>query len=1139
MSKRYLAVGVSIVMAIALLVWIFKIDPVSHERTTTKPDKPITPMGPQNLSPTVGKPPEKDIPSNPVQSFRKPLFTKVNEKDQLIQVFADRVDPKPQGVLAVVKPSAKIYLKPNQVLEIVADRGTFIAPDNQPRSGDFQGKAMIRLFDGPPNRVVDLSDTSEDVKLIILLENAHFDLELGQLDSPDEIRLMTPKMDFHGKGISLSYNEPEREIASIQVAKGDFLRLAQNPPARQTPTTQNAAPASNTPKAATKPAAPVNPKANRQYRIRFEKDIKISTPDADISADSLEVYTRNSTSTQEQMLSSAAAPATPADAKPNQLTPAQLTAARTAESLADFAQVLSQPGTQPSAAAHRADPMVLFDPSDKDIVIKWSGLFVIEPATGTIPDEAKNVDTFVRLIGQDLKVETIRREAVLAGQIDYTAGLGKLSILPRKDGNLWLVSPQMGAVRTTRVDVDNQKSATLYGPGLIITPGGPKDAQLLPKPILEAFASATNSTSQPQSKDDGLPPGLTVAWSKQMDLKFVDNPAAAQALGSADAAAATSGTGLPVGTKDFAGGKNVKLSDVTFQGNVEVQHADFALKTGRLALTFDARPSKDNRLILRMISADSDVKLSAVSNSQPVALAASHLLLELTTDEHDRIVPGKLMVQGRVTGSQGPSTLSAGSMEIAFAQNQPPKAKPGQQNSRLFASGAPPIKTISLSEDVVIKTQEKRDANSKNPKDALTSESVEIYSDQVDVEAQRNWVHLTTKAPKVARIVRTDGIITGSDLTLWDDGGLKFLVAKGPGELKYTMQPKPAPGAAPAKPVKGQKPDTVTVAWTGSMDYNEKLATALISDKVSIKADLEKEVTQIKANKLKIDLRPRLNAPDKASPDKTPVAPESDSTKTLLSAGADPGAALALQEFRYAHATGAVEMQAYKKPGPDGKVPSRLTIAGDDVRFDPSAQSINVKGQGWMLIEDRQQEAKQDGKEKAPEPTQSNDFERALRLSAGGDTLFKWKTGMVLDARENALTMNDDVQMIHKPVSDGDPVQLDCAQMVARLKKTADGLDGWLKAKGQRPDIDQIIAERDVRVTMKDQRMLTDKLVYRGDKREMTLEAFDGRMTQVFNPENPTGLTAQAIKYELSNSRLTVIDPGAVKFGEQPPEPKK
>ncbi len=1104
MSKRYLAVGVSVLMAIALLVWIFKIDPASQVPTTQP--KRITAQGTQNMSPSVTKPPEQEIPSNPIQSIKKPILNKVNDKGQLIQVFADKVDPKPQGVLDVLKPSARIHLKPNQVLEILAERGTFIAPDNQPRSGDFQGKAVIRLFDGPAHRAVDLSDRSEDIKLIILLENAHFDLELGQLDSPDPLRLMTPKMDFRGTGISLSYNEPEREIARIEVAKGDYLRLAQGPQTRQT--TQSTQPSKT-------PANSVNsdPKANRQYHIRFEKNVRISTPEADVQADSLDVYARNPKTSQEQMLTTVSGPSATGDAKPGALTASQRTAALTAESLANLAEVLSAPSTQPTGP-RRDDPMVLFAPSEKDITIKWGGLFLIEPAVGNIPEEAKSVDTFVRLIGQDLKVETIRREAVLAGQIDYTAGLGKLALLPRKDGNLWLVSPQMGAVRTTRVDYADDKKSAILGPGMIITPGGPKDDQLLPKNILEAFTTA--SASQPQSKDDGLPPGLTVAWSKQMDLKFAEN------LPAASETPISSAPGLPVVTQDISGGKNIKLSDVTFLGNVQVQHADFALNTGRLALTFDSRPSKDSRLLLRMISADSPVKLSAVSNGQPVALAAARLLLELTTDDHDRIIPGKLMIQGNIIGSQGPSTLSAGQMEIVFAQGVPPKSKAGQQNNRLFTSGVPPMKTVSISENVVIKTQETRDA--KNPKAPLTSESVEIYGDQVDVEAQRNWVHLTSKSTKPARIVRADGIITGSDLTLWDEGGLKFLVAKGPGELKYTMQAK----TPDAKPVKGQKPDTVTVAWAGSMDYNEKLATALINDKVFIKADLEKEVTQIKADKLKIDLRPRLNAPEQA-------AAESDSAKTLLSVGADPGAALALQEFRYAHATGKVEMQAYKKPGPDGKVPSRLTIAGNDVRFDPSAQSINVKGEGKMLIEDDQQDAK-----KQPDDAQkSNDFERALRLSAGGDTLFKWKTGMVLDARENALTMKDEVQMVHRAKGSDDIVQLDCAQMVARLNKTTDGLDGWLKAKGQRPDIDQIIAERDVRVFMKNQRMLTDKLVYSGEKREMTLEAFEGRMTQIFNPENPTGLTAQAIKYELSNSRLTVVEPSAARFGEQPPEPKK
>ena len=131
-------------------------------------------------------------------------FEKLNKKGQLLQLFGQSLTPLPEGVSAVQKPMARLHSSQSRVLEIKADRGSFIAPENQPRSGEFSDNVVVTVYESPRGRNVDLSPESKDIKLRAYLQDARFDLQLGQIDSNGLVHLTSDRMDFRGRGLSMT-----------------------------------------------------------------------------------------------------------------------------------------------------------------------------------------------------------------------------------------------------------------------------------------------------------------------------------------------------------------------------------------------------------------------------------------------------------------------------------------------------------------------------------------------------------------------------------------------------------------------------------------------------------------------------------------------------------------------------------------------------------------------------------------------------------------------------------------------------------------------------------------------------------------------------------------------------------------------
>ncbi|MFW6061153.1 MAG: hypothetical protein ACODAQ_13310, partial [Phycisphaeraceae bacterium] len=149
------------------------------------------------------------------------------EGDRRVIMTWDRLDPRPQGVYDVRGPRTWVFFDPTRILCIEADRGTIVAPENQPQEGDLIGNVTVTFFEADGDDMVDL-DTMRDVQVQARLDRASFSLVLGHIESDSPVRVDGRAVTFQGRGLSLTYNEQRKRIDRLEIAEGQSLRFARD-----------------------------------------------------------------------------------------------------------------------------------------------------------------------------------------------------------------------------------------------------------------------------------------------------------------------------------------------------------------------------------------------------------------------------------------------------------------------------------------------------------------------------------------------------------------------------------------------------------------------------------------------------------------------------------------------------------------------------------------------------------------------------------------------------------------------------------------------------------------------------------------------------------------------------------------------
>ncbi len=430
----------------------------------------------------------------PVSDMEGPLFTRINERGQLIQIFAKRSRPKPQGRHEVDWPGARIYLTPYRLLEIRAVKGTFLAPDNQPRNGESQGRVVLTLLKPRPDRRLDTSPNSPDIRMRVFLQDTKFNLDLGTIEcDPDSpVHLTSPRVDFQGTGLQLTYSEGRSRMEHLEIERGKLLRIQTGAPAGQTR-------GAGSPASARGPSSPVAGKNGAPptfYLATFDREVRINGKDATIDADRLQAIF--SMGGSNPVLGGngpqpAAFGGASATAQPSTTAPA------------------SPPGAAPppdsgfqAADSPLPDDQSMMPVSESDLNVTWAGQLTVDPDDNPPPDLHSAQDSLLTLDGRPIKITTGRRETITAASLDYFPGTGRVSIEGSDDFPMAIDMDQMGILRGPRLVID-QATGTGWIPG-----AGSLRAHGAQPDILDAI----EPKNRLNSAGGGLPPGMVTTWTK-------------------------------------------------------------------------------------------------------------------------------------------------------------------------------------------------------------------------------------------------------------------------------------------------------------------------------------------------------------------------------------------------------------------------------------------------------------------------------------------------------------------------------------------------------------------------------------------------------------------------------------------------
>lgn len=1081
MRKYVLVIGSATLLALVVLLLTLLAEPA--KTPTARGVGQVAPPGsdPATFDPGTLNTDPRQRSVRGAQGYR---YSHVNERGQLIQIGGETLTPKPQGVSDVTRPWARIHLTPARILEIRAERGSFIAPDRQPRNGEFQGRVVITLFDGPPERPVNLAVDSPDVALHAFLEEARFDLELGQIESDGNVHLTSQRLDFRGKGLSLTYNELQKRIERLEVLHGQQMRL--KPSALNRDEKGGDKPGKS---ATTRPASAANG-APQYYRGQIDQRVRVQGRGIEIEADRLRVIFAlgrqggtNRVFGAAGLLTplSATPPASPEPAAASTMPTRPLLAASAPPMAAwlTMAQLLITQTTQAVDWPLPVDePMTQNGP--EDTIITWIGPLLVEPEENPPKDLAGPEDTLTELTGRPLRITTYKKDAPAAGndkgpvqeiitaaRFDYLAKSGRIRLEGSSGFPLLLDSIAMGGrLKGSNLVVDQVTGVgSMQGAGSLESSADPQ--------VLPALAPDR------QPADGHLPPGLKIRWSDRLDLTFYTRSERRRDDEHDD--------GQPEVVRLRA------LRHASFRGEVTVDHPQFAVRADLLALGLDD-PAKGKQT-LDTIHALGHVRVDGRGGGEEskLAIQSEQLDVDLVRDAKGSVQPARLVARQQVHAEQPNHSLDAGFLDVGLAS----AAGDAPADSGKKAGHAKvAMRTMEARENVRIQT----------------SDPLLLTADRLVSDAQSGQVELFGSDKHPARAQRPDGSLAGEHL-FFNQSAQTVRVA-GPGEFSFPIKSADARSAETPPQTGGKTPGPIpdnlaVVTWQTAMDYDNLNNVANFNGAVKVRARSGREVTSMRSEELHLEFT-RV-----APTDAKPARAEGNAASGGLGALAQGQRAIrSVVARKEVHFEGENWVSA-----PGGTLLRRLTLEGPEMTFTEPQEELLVNGAGWMLMQDYRPE-----QTKKPPTTEPGNG--MVKFTGRGETLMRWDGRLTLSANRNDMLVEDNVRMVHQGAVDRDKLQLDCRKLLAQLETSGGGgLGVWVSGKAQ-PTLKAIDADGSVRVLAGGRTINTDHLRYTESDQTVKLKGDAGHLVEMTEPGDPNAYTAEEFQWDLSRNRIEVIQPG-------------
>jgi hypothetical protein len=1104
MVKRMAIIGGATVLAAAVLLATFLGDtpnlPTGREATPDIAPGPQTPgVTAQDLRRTPAKPEDGPIATGQYQVERL-------DRGKLWQFWGDRVTPLPQGLMRVDAPGMRMHMEPWRVLQITAVRGMFVAPGNQPRSGDFEGDVVVTLYESPDASRPNLDDDSPHVKLRLYLDEAAFDVEMGQIDSNSPVHLTGPAVDFVGNGLRINYNDRRNRIERLEVATGEMLRIkpreAREQPARDRDDAQPlVALPPGAPRASREPQPPT-PRQERQrqreerqreqaaaepqppqgpqfYRATFENDVRVHSASGTITAQTMEVYfsledddDTPGVTARRQTQPIVSSPREEPSHQTTHIGPHLPWHLRLLTLTLAQVQEMRLPQTRHPTLAPVADD---------DVIITWSGRLIVSPEAGKPaglagPEDRKVV--FRAAPTRPVEIVTPRGDTATAAVVEYTEQSQRVAMAASDEHPLAVHSVELGNLRGVSLQID-QSAGTGYviGPGELVGIDG-------------------------QAGDGDAAGELRIVWAERLDMTLYPH--------------------TPAGDSDRNTSTSLRTAD--FRGDVKVEHPQFDLTAQRLAvlLSSPAAVNQGSRQGLERIDAAGDVHVVAHGDGDADALAidAQTLRIDMAATADGRSVPTSMAARDRVKVVRPGQTLWANRLDVGL----------GVDEGGDDAAGRVAVRTLRAEDNVRV------DLASPGESGVAALAHV-LIADAVKGEAE-----LFGHASAPARLMREDGELTGQRIVLFENSQQAHV--PGPGTLTFVAGQRGEQADA--------QPTHLNVVWTQAMRYDDHAGTAVFVGDVVAATSSQRDRTRLTARELHLEFFDETPSGDAAA---------TDAMGGLLGGNRAIRKLTATSQADDSAAEAVFLAMSYDGPpdDPASHMDTRFRLAGPSIVFTNPDERVTVTGKGTMLIEDYrgvdvQAQARPAPVEASPptaaatagattpgstppipsslRPTRTVPQaerpaqDRPVFLTGKGQTLFTWTGSLQLDAANNDMLISDNVVMLHRSPDRTSTVQLNCDRLAAD-QEPGGGLSVWLGGDAPKPQMRTVKADGNVRIREGSTLILADHAHYDGKSEYVDIFCDARRLVTVQDDDEPLGqLTARKLRWLLPTNRFEVIGPG-------------
>jgi hypothetical protein len=937
----------------------------------------------------------------PIKSGDVVWIKQYDRLGQLSSRFSgDQYLPQPDGTVKVTNPRAEFFLANHQRLQIDGLDGNVVMKDvpNLTLGGSGGGTPPAPPSRGRLNQVVVRlkDDLSGEDMLTMTTNNVVFDNETfrvfteGYVDeqhnpvSADRVPVhVTGNLTMEGSGLTVRWNDKDGRLELLQIEHGDWLKIA-DPSALSfgggkagsrssaAPTAQAGRPlpemladASNDgggqilthhPPIA-KPETPTGPHLARTsapiYHATFFNAVVVdqADPEGKVSLICMPWYLTNQVHLDHAdrmdidflMKQSATAPATQ---------PASTMAAQ-------------QPATAPAASTPAAPAPAAAPKTEAPIFIHWTGPLRITPAQSPPPIPLQSGDSMVVLVGEPVKIHRV--EPKRQGFEDVKCARVLYATTGQK---VWLDHSETSP--TIYIDKTPGQAAKEQEPTHLKSSGQVAFSRIDSKAILSGVGTA----DVPLEPDPKTPhPMLNAAWTKQAVFNF---------------------------TPESAGGQT-SIQSGHFDGDVDIRHPKFALKSQALDLLFDPPTKK--------IESDATTR---PSSSQPnlrqlIATTAVECQVEGSDGKKENITSNRLVLDtekavGRLyarhlnaTGKAhvwGEDDLQAGAIDLLL---NPTAKKAGVKSGRNTDDQTAQVELQKMvaHENVI----------------ALSKDGSRATGDDLVVTTVNGQQHTVLTSATNARVTDIKGnIVNGREIQFDSADGRAHVV--GAGTLHAMQQ---ASATQPAQPV--------DVAWVNEAIFDGANNRIDVDGAVQATSTDKKGFKDVaNGHHIRIDLRPKPTtqpavasgaADDATGPTTQPshsgnlkmdpfkgkevsamtIEDEAKLTSTLRDSGGE-----ILQQFELAGPTIIVN-----EFGPDG-LPAR---------------TITVPAAGKMLARDHRPKA---------QPAAANDDASGAR----GATAFQWSKRLDYAEATHRSDMTGQVVVVHKDDDpNSPPARMTCEHVIS------------------------------------------------------------------------------------------------------------